>query len=190
MAYSPASTSLCQRIIISRRRRQQQRQLQCNPIIDIPSNVARRRSPKHKIKYMNHDGIWEILIPRRTFWCMFYLQSPRLGDKYYETKFRNRFRLPYNVFKEILADIMINPLFKRWHHKRVDTPVVLGLLLLGALRYLGRGWTFDDLEESTAISLYVHRDFFHIFIKYGRENLYPRYVKYPSIATEMKIHSK
>ena len=91
---------------------------------------------------------------------MFYLQSPRLGDKHYETNFRNRFRLPYDVFREILADIMINPLFERWHHKRVDTPVVLGLLLLGAVRYLGRGWTFDDLEESTAISLYVHHDCF------------------------------
>ena len=33
------------------------------------------------------------------------------------------------------------------------------LLLLGTLRYLGRGWTFDDIEEATAISLEVHRVF-------------------------------
>jgi hypothetical protein len=45
---------------------------------------------------------------------------------------------------------------KRWKdgataaNKKPAAP--LCLLLLCALRYLGRGWTFDDLEESTAIS--------------------------------------
>ncbi len=41
------------------------------------------------------------------------------------------------------------------------------LLILGALRYIGRGWTFDDLEESTNISLSTHRQFFHTFIQVG-----------------------
>ena len=42
-------------------------------------------------------------------------------------------------------------LFKRWKEGAVDvarqpaTP--LPLLILCALRYLGRGWTFDDLSE-------------------------------------------
>ena len=45
----------------------------------------------------------------------------------------------------------------------VDTPVVLVLLLLGALCYLGRRRTMDDLEEATSTSLYVHRDFILIF---------------------------
>ena len=72
----------------------------------------------------------------------------------------------------------------------MDTSVVLGLLLLGSLRYLGRGWTFDDLEETTGISQSLHRDFFHIFINFGRNYLYPKYVKYPSTALEMKEHSR
>ena len=33
-------------------------------------------------------------------------------------------------------------------------PSNIKLLLLGALRYLGRGHTFDDIEEATAISYY------------------------------------
>jgi hypothetical protein len=37
------------------------------------------------------------------------------------------------------------------------------LLLLGSLRYLGRGWTFDDLAESTFVRRDVHRCFFHKF---------------------------
>ena len=58
------------------------------------------------------------------------------------------------------------------------------------MRYLGRGWTFDDLEEATCISQYVHRDFFHIFVLYGQQYLYPKYVKYPSTANEMKLHTR
>ncbi len=34
------------------------------------------------------------------------------------------------------------------------------LLVLGSLRYLGRGWTFDDYEESTTIDKDVHCCFF------------------------------
>ena len=36
------------------------------------------------------------------------------------------------------------------------------LLLLGSLRCLGRGWTLDDLEESTAMSEETHRRFLHV----------------------------
>ena len=42
--------------------------------------------------------------------------------------------------------------------------VPLELLVLGSLRYLGRGWTFDDLEEATGISEESHRVFFRRFI--------------------------
>ncbi len=34
------------------------------------------------------------------------------------------------------------------------------LLVLGSLCYLGRGWTFDDSEELTAIDKDVHCFFF------------------------------
>ena len=109
--------------------------------------------------YMNFEGEWEKLTPRKTFWCMYYLNSFPADDAYFEKKFRSRFRIPYDSFIELLSDIKIHPLFKRWHHKRVDTSVKLGLLLLGSLHYLGRGWTLDDLEEATSISQHVHRDF-------------------------------
>jgi hypothetical protein len=36
-------------------------------------------------------------------------------------------------------------------------------MLLGSLCYLGRGFTFDDLEESTFVSESSHRKFFHEF---------------------------
>ena len=52
----------------------------------------------------------------------------------------------------------------------------LELFILRSLRYLGRGWTFDDFEESTAISKEVHRCFFHQFIAVGSATLFDKYV--------------
>ena len=59
---------------------------------------------------------------------------------------------------------------------------------MGAFHYLGRGWTFDDLEESTAISAETHRIFFHQFIHIGNTTLYPRYVTAPQGAEEATTH--
>ena len=46
------------------------------------------------------------------------------------------------------------------------------LLKEGTLRYLGRGWTLDDLEEQTLICEEVHRRFLHTYISFGSTHLY------------------
>ena len=53
------------------------------------------------------------------------------------------------------------------------------MLVLCVLRYLGRGWTVDDLEESTAISHETIRQFIHVFICFGSDTLYDKYVIAP-----------
>ncbi len=68
------------------------------------------------------------------------------------------------------------------------TPIEL--LVLGALRYLGRGWTFDDIEECTAVSQEVHRVFFGKFIEFSSTVLYNKYVVYPKNFEEAKDHMK
>ena len=83
--------------------------------------------------------------------------------------------------------------FKRWSkNKSIRVRRVrkypVGLLLLGSLRYIGRGWTFDDLEEATGISQEVHRKFFHTFITFGNKVLYPRHIIYPKTAARGKMH--
>ena len=84
--------------------------------------------------------------------------------------------------------------FNRWNpkheicSKREKSPI--SLLLLGTLRYLGRGWTFDDLEETTGISEEVHCNFFHVFINYGTTIMYPSLVKYPTTREEGLTHGK
>jgi hypothetical protein len=54
--------------------------------------------------------------------------------------------------------------------------VPIHLMILTSLRYLGRGWTFDDCEEATAVSEDVCCVFFHEFIHFGQNFLYPKYV--------------
>jgi hypothetical protein len=49
-------------------------------------------------------------------------------------------------------------------------------MVLRAFRYyLGRGWTFDDIEENTGISQETHRQFFHAFIEVRSTILYKKY---------------
>jgi hypothetical protein len=62
------------------------------------------------------------------------------------------------------------------------------LLLLCALRYLGRGWTSDDLSENTAISEEVIRIFFHRFIEFGSTVLFEKFVTSPKTAEDAKAH--
>ena len=159
MQYLPPSTSFSKWMLIHRRRQRRKRQSRfMNPSL-LGDKVTGQRREKRNLIYMNDNGEWEKLTPRKTFWCMYYLNSFPARDVFFVKKFRSRFRIPYDNFKELLSEIKKHPLFKRWQHKRVDTPVIIRLLLLRALGYLGRGWTFDDFEESTAISKYVHREF-------------------------------
>jgi hypothetical protein len=61
------------------------------------------------------------------------------------------------------------------------------LLVLCSLRHhLGRGWTFDDLSESTAISEEVIRVFFHKFIEFGCSSCFEKWVIQPTMVEEAK----
>ena len=63
------------------------------------------------------------------------------------------------------------------------------LLLLDALRYLGRGRTFDDIEEARSINAEMVRQFFHKFIKYGSTALYDKYVVTPMTLEDAEARS-
>ena len=93
-------------------------------------------------------------------------------------KFRNLFFLPYISYKDFLNQIKLDNWFERWRGFKINamktSPVEL--LLLGLLHYLGRGWTFDNIEEQTAISISVHCKFFHAFIDFGCTTLYSMHV--------------
>jgi hypothetical protein len=101
----------------------------------------------------------EIIPPEESTWYKFYVRNFYITqDTKLAKAFRNRFRLPYAQYLQLVEDIRSNDLFDRWCGYKSNNKKVapVELLLLGSLRYLGRGWTFDDCEESTAIDQDVH----------------------------------
>ncbi len=79
-------------------------------------------------------------------------------------------------------------LFVRWCGYKKNNKKVLPvkLLVLGSLRYLGCGWTFNDCEESTAINKEVHCMFFHVFILVSSTVLYKKLGINPPNSPEAK----
>jgi hypothetical protein len=90
--------------------------------------------------------------------------------------------MPYPNFLWLWEEAENGTWFPKWTdmkllNGRIPSPLLL--LILGSLHYLGRGFTFDDCEECTAISEDVHRVFFHEFINVGSTTLFDRYVITP-----------
>ena len=63
--------------------------------------------------------------------------------------------------KKLVVDLKEHELFQRWmkNDDVGDPPVPIELRLLGFLRYVGHGFTMDDLEEATAVSGETQRQF-------------------------------
>ena len=148
----------------------------------------KRRRGKGVAYYVDEAGVRQVLPPTMSSWYCQYLENPQIGNQWFETRFRRRFRLPYTSFVELVELVNSSDFFKRWSQTGHDAigkkPVPIELLILASLRYLGRGWTFDDLSESTAISEEVIRCFFHCFITFGSTELFQRWVVEPTTLEE------
>ena len=170
--------------------------------------IARRRFFVDPI-----SGVRRPMTPTLSNWWVVYIQDPNPECRHWSKLFRQRFRLPYDEFLKLLSmmqdDSSNDIYFRRW--KTAVSSLQLGedqesnpcpsvapprkvspmeLLLLGSLRYLGRGWTFDDLEESTYITRDVHRCFFHQFCAWGAKVLYPMYVQLPKTLQDLRACEK
>lgn len=125
----------------------------------------RKRAKKGAVFYVADDGEQKVLPATASHWYLMYVSNPALNNKKFHKKFCLRFRMPYKQYLEIVEDCKKSDIFNRWKNKDAagKDPVPLELLILTALRYLGRGWTFDDLSESTGISEKVICVFFQKF---------------------------
>ena len=88
--------SVLRRMLQSRLRRRRQRRRvqrirQQNQNACGAETVSRSCNGKHKFRFINDDGEWETLEPRKTFWCIIYIKNPEVGEPYFEKMFRNRF---------------------------------------------------------------------------------------------------
>ena len=130
--------------------------------------------------------------PVDTLWYIQYVRSPMIEDAKFLRQFRRRFRIPYVELAGLVEEVLESGMFTRWQGKDAvgcdSSPIEL--LVLGALRYLGRGLTFDDLEEYTAINEETHRQFFHRFIEFGATVLHAKYVRFPRNAAEYGPHQE
>ena len=101
--------------------------------------------------------------------------------------------MPYATFEELVSIAEESPLFALWSSRSTDVTgqeaAPLLLLILCALRYLGRGWAFDNLSENTGISEEVTRVFFHKFIKFGATVFYQKFVVAQLNAEEAAGHT-
>jgi hypothetical protein len=84
----------------------------------------------------------------------------------------------------LLVDPLLNTVNTTDAFGRPAAP--LELLILGALRVLGRRSTFDDLYEATFISAEVHRVFFHKFVSFYAKNVYPIVCRPPETEAEIR----
>jgi hypothetical protein len=145
----------------------------------------KKRAKKQPVlEYADKHGVRKELPPEMTNWYLCYVASDicRTNPQKAE-KFRRRFRLPYDKYLELLERVKAHPIFQThmgMSGKNQFKAKPIELLLLGSLRYLGRGWTFDDLEENTGIGEETFRRFFHKFIYFGSTVLYKEFVITPS----------
>ncbi|KAG7365255.1 plant transposon protein [Nitzschia inconspicua] len=186
-------------------RRQMMMEAACLIAKSLPSLVhtnarpppKKRRYQHGRVKYKDSAGTLSVLPPTMSPWYILYCkeESPNLLPNFHR-KFRNRFRLPYSNFLELVkrcTDDSNKPdgYFKRWrpgNQAAGGKPAApLELLVLTSLRYLGRGWTFDDLTEATAISEEVIRTFFHQFCSFGADVLFKEWVRPPTSAEEAMV---
>ena len=95
------------------------------------------------------DGPLCVISPEESSWYRAYVNNFLLdkSDSFMAKKFRNRFCLPYPSYKDLLHQIKSDNRFERWrgHKWNGNKSSSVELLRLGSLRYLGRGWLFDDV---------------------------------------------
>lgn len=165
-----------------------------NDNVTVVTPTMKRRKTRIRtgaVFYIADDGTLQILPYYLSTWYKCYVESPPLENNTFQKRFRRRFRLPYAQYLEIVRSCRQSDLFDRWMSKDATgkSSYPLELLILTALRYLGRGWTFDDLSESTGISEEVIRVFLHSFIEFGSIVLFNRYVMAPQTVADAKHHS-
>ena len=121
--------------------------------------VPKSRCPTYKFSRLDSSLGLQRIVPSTSTWYFLYVGNELLKhDVTLQLQFRNRFRMTFNSYSELLLMCKGSDIFSAWRKKKWNTRgSLIELLLLGSLRYLGRGWTFDDIEESTAISVDTHR---------------------------------
>lgn len=156
----------------------------------LEENEAAEPVPPKKMPFRNRNN--EGYNPNDCFESDWYRRYVRFPDQPLNKKhmnlFRRRFRMPHTAFLDLVREAREDKWFPDYERRNAlgEMGILLEILILGALRYLGRGWTFDDLYEATSVSEEVHRRFFKVFVVACRKHLYPKWVKRPETPEEIE----
>jgi hypothetical protein len=107
---------------------------------------------------------------------------------FYET-FARAFMMTTPMWREFVREARETGAFPRrdvfsWGRGGRMVRSSLDLMVLGALRVLTKGWSFEAVAEATFIGKETHRIFFREFTKHGSIHLCPRHVQFPRLPTE------
>ena len=82
--------------------------------------------------------------------------------------------------------------FEQWRNNDAssESPSNLKLMLLRALRYIGRACTYDDIAEANGISLDTNREFMNLFLDLGSKVLYQKWVLEPNWTRKVSDQEK
>jgi hypothetical protein len=149
---------------------------------DNATPIPKVRFRTYKFSRMDSSGQITTITPLMSTWYFLYVGNKLLDDDItLQRQFRNRFRMTYQSFMDLVEMCKASDIFSVWcqrKEKNNKQSSSVELLLLGSLRYLGRGWTFDDIDEGTKVSRNVHRGFFHAFM--SSQNAFGHYFYNPS----------
>ena len=127
---------------------------------------------------------------RHSLWYQNYIVNVQPDKMWWCKLFRERFRLPYDSFVELVEICKQSDILKQWadnktkrYNPKQGAP--MELLVLCVLRYLGRAWTICDLQESVIINKETIRLFINKFIEFGSTTLFEQFVMKPGNKNEL-----
>ena len=150
-----------------------------------PASLAARaaRAPKPKQKRAKSTLKWET----GSWWRMLADASLKQPGSLAARKFRRRFRLPYPMFVDLCTQFKDNGWLQTAEYDAVGKRTIpFSLKLLAALRHIGRGVCFDDLEDMSQVSESVLRKFTPKFFEIMATHVYPDEVRIPETAEEIR----
>ena len=129
-----------------------------------------------------------VIPPEELLWYRLYVSNHYLMENpWLWAKFWLWFWLPYDNYKDLVEWVRVDPLFDRWcgYKIRSNKCSPVELLVLGSLWYLGWGWTFDDIEECTAVSKEVHHVFFTCSLNLVQQRFMRGWLSLPFLLTNL-----
>lgn len=148
---------------------------------DIFDEILKKRRDRNVSKLSHWERPWGVLLKQLEIDEDLTSQQHRL--------FRRRFRIPYPVFKDLVAICRERRIFE----ERSNSMIPVEIKVLVSLRILGRGSVADDIVEYTGLGETTVYHIFKTFIVNFTERCYESFVHFPTgddLRESMEVYAK